>query len=489
MSVTRSCLTFFALFVLCLSFLVGGRLDAVEPAPGELREIKFVGEDGEECVISFRWCPSGVMTEGDADDPKGMPSGHVEGFWLSETEVSQQEYRVIAGTEALDVAKSYVLDKVAKPVANKSSDELTDNDRRAIEERALTEKTTFADSALPLYGVTPEQADAFCSKLSEAYERFKSASGRRAAFSTLMFRLPAHYEWQYACRSDSNRKHFVEWPEDLENAAVGGFRNLHEYLQKKSPDLYSQHQELFDSFDGSESDMVRLLEDPNTSKDKEVRSYLEALLQMLLPLDRDLHRVKDEPPNAWNIRGLLGNVSEWVLVVPVPMTHRDNTPASGEFAKGKLHASYAGGYSAPAGHVPWKSLSIWHWQTISYTAKTQDRVRGQRTGIRIAMLDAVSDTWFADLRQIATQAYDGTAMVDVLLDGFESGKEVSGRDREGRPLVNARIGIYGALAAAHCGDEKKASNMLLEAVVGLKESGDEFFSQLEPLLADGDLRN
>jgi formylglycine-generating enzyme required for sulfatase activity len=478
-----------ALLLICLMNCMGGSVAGQEPAPGELREIMFVGKDGEECMIAFRWCPSGAMKEGDPDDPEGMPRGQVEGFWLSETEVSQQDYRIIAGAEAMELAKGYVLDRVAQPVADRPPEELTANDRRAIEEREDLEKETFADGWLPVYGIPPGDADAFCVKLSEAHDRFKTMRGRRAGFSALLFRLPAHYEWQYACRSGSEAKHFVNWPVDPQNKDVDGFKNFREYLEKKDPELYKEYQELLASFDGSESGLVELLEHPAARHDIKLRIYIERLAQTFLPVERRVRRVTDELPNAWNIRGLLGNVSEWVVVVSNPAADRANVPSPGDFAKGKVNAGYAGGYSAPSGDIPWKSLSIWHWQANSYTAKTQNRLRGQQTGIRIAMVDAVAETWFADLRMIAQQAYDGTVAADALLGGFESGMEVVGRDKEGRTIAGARVGIYGALAKARGGDMTGGSRMLQEAVAGLKESGDDFFAQLEPLLAEDDFRN
>lgn len=481
-----------ALLIICLLSCGGGRVDGEEPAPGELREITFVGVEGEQCVIAFRWCPSGAMKAGDPDDPEGMPAGQVDGFWLSETEVSQQDYRIIAGERAMEIVKGYVLDSVSKPVAAKPSEELNDVERIQLEARANLANKDFSDSVLPVYGVPPGDADAFCLKLSEAYDRFKSSSGRRAGFSTLMFRLPTHYEWQHACRSESKKKHFVEWPDDPENTPVDSFKNYRGYLEKKNPELYKKHRQFFASFDGSETAMVKLLDDPKTQGDIKIRNYLQDLVQKLLPVEESVRRVTDEKPNAWNIRGLLGNVSEWVVVVEKTTGDQANVPSPGDFTKGSVSASYAGGYNRPSGGMPWKSLSIWHWQANTYTArdqKTNDRLFGQQTGIRVAMVDAVAETWFADLRQIAQQTYDGTVAADALLGGFESGMEVVSRDKEGRRIAGARVGIYGALAKARSGDQAGGSRMLQEAVAGLKDSGDDFFAQLEPLLAEDDFLN
>jgi hypothetical protein len=349
----------------------------------------------------------------------------------------------------------------------------------------------FADSGLPVYGIPPGDADDFCSKLSVAYERFKNSVGTRAGYSTLMFRLPAHYEWQYACRANSGKKHFADWPGNPETLAFDGFTNYREYLQKKNPDIYKRHQDLLDTFSGSETEMVRLLEDPRTENDKDLKSYIEGLLHRLLPLGAEVGVAAGEPPNVWNIRGLSGNVSEWVFVVDQPTADRANTPSSGDFAKGDVSAGYAGNWNASEVAMgSWEHFSIWQWQdNPTYSSKNQDRVRGQMTGIRIVMMDAVSETWFADLRQAAGQAFDGVVSADVVLGNFESGMEVAGRDKEGRSLAGARIRLYGALAKARAGSDAAASQMLREAVAGLKESGDEYFTQLEPLLSGDDFRN
>ena len=226
--------------------------------------------------------------------------------------------------------------------------------------------------------------------------------------------------------------------------------------------------------------MEKLLEDETL--DKALKPYLEELLRGLLTPDNELQPVADAPISSWNIKGMLGNVAEWVLLV----ADRDKMPSPGDFSNGNENARavVAGNYFGK--NVPWHHLSIWHWEKdTTYESKQQD-IGGFSYGIRILMTDAIDETWFADLRHKAEQAYEGKESAKALMDDFESGKEVSARDKEGRTLADARIGIYGALAKARSGD-KSAGKLLKDSVVALGVSGDEFFRQLEDVIRDDDL--
>ena len=442
-----------------------------DPDPGALKELQF-GPDKKTCTIKFRWCPSAKMKDGDLAGVGVETIAMVEGFWLSETEVSQEEYRIIAGEEAMAKAKAHVLDKVS-PVPVNSKEDFTVNDRRHIEERGVADKMYFADSGMPVLGLPPADADAFCVKLSQV----QRARGR---FSTFLFRMPSHFEWQYACRGESKRKHFLQWPDSPETKKVGKSENYTDYLQKNDPELFEKHKEQLNLFDGTEESMVNLLE--NKTLDKDVKKYLEELLRGLLTPDNELQPVADAPISSWNIKGMLGNVAEWVLLV----ADRDKMPSPGDFSNGNENARavVAGNYFGK--NVPWHHLSIWHWEKdTTYESKQQD-IGGFSYGIRILMTDAIDETWFADLRHKAEQAYEGKESAKALMDDFESGKEVSARDKEGRTLADARIGIYGALAKARSGD-KSAGKLLKDSVVALGVSGDEFFRQLEDVIRDDDL--
>ena len=451
----------------------------VDPDPGALKELQFTGPDKKTCTIKFRWCPSGVMKDGDPDKPGGKPNAMVEGFWLSETEVSQEEYRIIAGEEAMAKAKAHVLDSVSLVPVN-SDENLTENDRVAIRVRREVDEKYFADSGMPVLGLPPADADAFCVRLS----KFQLA----ARFSTFQFRMPSHFEWQYACRGESGRKHFLHWPDSPNTKKVGIHANYSDYLQKNDPDLFKKHKEQLNLFDGTEESMEKLLEDETL--DKDVKEYLEELLRGPLTSENELQRVADAPISSWNIKGMVGNVAEWVLLVKEPSADRGKMPSPGDFSSGKTidSAVLAGSWNSASGkNVPWHHLSIWHWQKdTTYESKQQD-IRGFPYGIRILMTDAIDETWFADLRHKAEQAYEGKESAKTLMDDFESGKEVSARDKEGRTLAEARIGIYGALAKARSGDSKSAGKLLKDSVVALGVSGDEFFRQLEDVIRDDDL--
>ena len=451
-----------------------------DPDPGALKELQF-GPDKKTCTIKFRWCPSGVMKDGDPDKPGGKPNAMVEGFWLSETEVSQEEYRIIAGEEAMAKAKAHVLDSVSAVPVN-SDENLTENDRVAIRVRREVDEKYFADSGMPVLGLPPADADAFCMRLSE----FQLA----ARFSTFLFRMPSHFEWQYACRGESGRKHFLHWPDSPDTKKVGQFANYTDYLKKKDSELFKKHKTKLESFIGTEESMEKLLEDETL--DKDVKEYLEELLRGLLTPENELQRVADAPTSSWNIKGMVGNVAEWVLLVKEPSADRGKMPSPGDFSNGNENARavVAGNYySSKKAPVLWHHLSIWHWQNdTTYESKQQD-IGGLTNGIRILMTDAVAETWFADLRHKAEQAYEGKESAKTLMDDFESGKEVSARDKEGRTLAEARIGIYGALAKARSGDSKSAGKLLKDSVVALGVSGDEFFRQLEDVIRDDDFNN
>ena len=473
------------LFVACAG---GTHVTFAAPDAGTLKVMQFIGRDDTECSIRFRWCPAGDMKDGDPDDPAGSPKERVDGFWISETEISHKMYRVISGTANLELVKTEVLNPIFKLAGAPDDSQLNDQERDNKKERAAIEEKYWSDDSFPIYGVLPSQADSFCGDMMQSYERLRKAAGRAATFSTYQFRLPAHFEWQYACRCTTGRKHFVDWPPDPESVPFGQLPNYKEFLAKEDPKVYKEHQVPFDAFDGTEQAMVRMLEDKSLNKGKASKLRLQLLHAMLSTKD-GYQSVDQAAENQWGIKGLSENVHEWVIKVSDATADRSNVPYSGDFNStgAKCPAMTAGGWNIPKSAV-WQDYSIWHWQTSKGYTRTNVAKPTFEGGIRIVMIDAVSDTWFAELRSMAEQSFDGAITPAVLEGAYESGVEVSGRDKESRNTVQGRIGIYGALAKARSGNSIAAGKLLRDSVASLGEGGDEFFQQVSAVIEDDDLR-
>lgn len=467
---------------------------AGDPEPGARKEIRFVGEGQEEVTIAFRWCPAGLMKDGDpANSEDGLPNSDVEGFWLSESEISQRDFRTIVGNSAMDSLKNEVLD--AKFPSN------VEAIQQAIQQARDEEAELFANDAFPLYGIQPDEADDFCRSLSAAYDRFQDSRGLHRGYATYQFRLPLHFEWQYARRGVTGRRHFAEWPDNAKEIDIGGIGDYGAFLKKKSPKLYEEHKDLLDSFHGTEDEIVAILS--NDTLPKDVRALFEEILWTIVGVfpKTDAKRrsaVSEGRETSWGLKGMAGNASEWVRFDPAISFDRLVDRSSQQpFSDARAVQDIPAGdwtVSSHKNYPPWDRLSIWHWQDSAGTAaaskgKKWGKLKRVDVGLRVLMTDAVSETWFADLRNSAQEAFAVQSKGVSLKAKYESGIEVSSRDKEGPKLAQARIGIYGAMARSRTGDRDGAVKLLRETVTQLRDSGDDFFSQLEAVIGDDDLRD
>jgi formylglycine-generating enzyme required for sulfatase activity len=131
--------------------------DEVSRAAGERLVVQAAGIE-----LPLRWCPAGSFTMG---SPKSEPNRRedenqvsvtiTKGFWMAETETTQELYERVMGTNP----------------------------------------ARFKGARLPVESVSWERATAFC-KILTARER---APGRLSATSE--YRLPREMEWEYACRA------------------------------------------------------------------------------------------------------------------------------------------------------------------------------------------------------------------------------------------------------------------------------------------------
>lgn len=135
-----------------------GEFSVKETPRGEFGGQKLVLEsDGISYV--FRWCPRGNFKMGSPENEKGRKEEEFihrvtfsSGFWILETETTQEMWDSVMG-----------------------------------EERSDDEK----EKKLPVCDVLWSEADAFCEKL-----------GRKMEF---LVKLPTEAQWEYACRAENSR--------------------------------------------------------------------------------------------------------------------------------------------------------------------------------------------------------------------------------------------------------------------------------------------
>ena len=137
------------------------KLKKWESYPGARRVIRIKGES-----FVFRWCPAGTFTMGSADKVEVRHDDETlhkvkltRGFWMSECEVTQKQWRAIMGTNPEHIT----------------------ND----EESKYKDHPDYKNINYPVEGVSWNDCQEFCKKFS--------------AESGLSVQLPTEAQWEYAC--------------------------------------------------------------------------------------------------------------------------------------------------------------------------------------------------------------------------------------------------------------------------------------------------
>ncbi len=280
-------------------------LPAAKPAPGALQEVVISDIAGSEVIIRFRFCPSGSFFPGDPREPNDVQVDFPDGFFISECDITQKQFATIVGFPKYNEIRMRARD-------NKFGDEFSE-----------------VPSSNPIFLLSFAEASEFCRKLKEKAE----LTTHRGV--PVVFRLPSHHEWQYACRAgDPESRHFNGWlrsgwadvPVDT-GAGKGAVP-----LRKLGQQLWEQAG-CDGQFSGTQDDVLQILEASQNwpSPDKAdallvLTAFLQEVLAEHVKLGADSSADgRSLPPcyspdgqpsghgNSWHIFQMHTNVVEWVF--------------------------------------------------------------------------------------------------------------------------------------------------------------------------------
>ena len=252
--------------------------------PKEGRE--FVVKDPVILNLTMKWCPPGSFLMGSPESEQGRDCDEAQhhvtltrGFWMGETEVTQDQWRqVMNGLTVLDQARRALRDETKYDFSGKLQ---TISESRGLTEHAPPELLCGdIKGNIPIYHVNWFEAMDFCRRLTEQ----ERSAGRLP--DGYAYRLPTEAEWEYACRAGN--------PGTLYN---GHPLNIVGSMNAPALDDIAWY--------GGNSSLGFGIGRGIDTGDWEQKQYSGGLAFV--------REVKGKAPNAWGIYDMLGNVVEWCI--------------------------------------------------------------------------------------------------------------------------------------------------------------------------------
>ena len=253
--------------------------ETAEENEGSKPAVRKAGERMVKTVngieYAFRWCPAGEFLMGSPEDEPGRiydEKQHsvtlTQGFWMLETEVTQAMWESVMGTTLEEQAQKMLHDD-------------TEYDFGVIGKHTLRDLLGFqrdedpakilvgVGSDRPMYYVSWNECEEFCRKLSNKLGMTVS--------------LPTEAQWEYACRAGSETA--------LPNGPI----------------------EILGAYNAPALDPIAWYVG-NSAQEFTGTSFMNSsgLSEMQYPGGPcGVHPAGKKDANAWGLRDMIGNVSEW----------------------------------------------------------------------------------------------------------------------------------------------------------------------------------
>jgi len=391
---------------------------------------------------------------------------NMRGFFISETEISLGQFRDLLGDDAI----LRIVDRFPNLASSKSM-----------------RQADSSKDQMPVCLVTLGDAVNFCQTLRDLH--LAQQGSDFGGMIATEFRVPSHYEWQYACRAHADpdqlpsMPHFNGWPD--------GKDSLDQATQTKAEGQWEKLGRNKEDFQASQQQVAEMQELYDPTKNPDPLEILASCLKLGLGAERDYSENKTSQyqfvgkgskKNSWGVFNMHDNVHEWAIALDgdkvdgfwntlVNPAHSSQEYESKDvliLAGGAHNEMMSGDKHA------WKRFTIWGGFPVDpqgeprfFSLKEQENfTKDNEPGLRVVMYRTLTEGWLMAVRQSASlESSPSEATLQELNKNRTAALEVAKAGEFAE--VDSRIAFYEALVLSRMGREPQAQTALQAATRGL----------------------